>query len=68
MLRFESAVLIQSIQNKEPIQRTVIGKNVLNMTPKGVSSAVTLSKVKRNKTTIAKALRHVKQHNRPIYK
>jgi len=68
MLRIESAVLIQLIQNKDPIQCTVVGKNVLNMAPKRVRPSVTLSKVKRSKTNRAKVLRYLKQHKSPIYK
>jgi hypothetical protein len=68
MLRIESADLIQSIQNKELIKCTAVRKKVFNMSPKGVGPAVTLSKVKRNQTNRAKVLRHIQQHNIPVYK
>lgn len=68
MLRIESAVLIQSIQIKEPIKCTVVGKNAFNVSPKRFSQAVTLSKVKRNKTKTVKVLRHIQQRDSPVYK
>ena len=41
---------------------------MFSMFPKRVGPAVTLLKVKRNKTNRAKVLRHVKQHNSHVYK